>query len=817
MHTLWQDTRYGLRMLANNPGFTAIAVLTLALGIGANTALFSVVDGVLLNALPYEQPERLVALYSRTSEFSHASISYPNFQDWQHDNRSFSALAAFRGDNMNLTGMGDAERLKTEMVSATFFPILGVKPVLGRVFSEDEDKLGGAPVGLISGGLWKRKFGASPEVVGKTITLNANLYTIVGVIPASFHYENSNFWPDAEIYLPIGQWSEKLFRDRRVGMGMDAVGRLKPGVTFQQAQSDMDAVAAHLAELFPDIDKNSGISLVPLKQNVVGDVRPFLLMLLAGVAFVLLIACANVANLLLARATGRMREFAIRTALGASRVRMIRQVLTESVLLALAGGALGLLVASWGTQAAIKLLPDALPRAEEIQLNGHVLLFTFGASVLAGILFGLVPAIRTSGTCIHETLKEGGRGGSGARHRTLGATVAVEMAMALVLLSGAGLMFRSLAKQWNVDPGFDPSNVMEFGLASSQPLGDTPAGIRASFHQLHDAIASVPGVQAVSLLIGSTPMQGDSELPLWIEGESKPTSQSEMKTSLFYVVQPDYLKTMKIPLLRGRFVADSDNENAPFVTVIDEEFAKRYFRGSDPIGKHVNFEIMNTTAEIVGVLGHIKQWGLDENPGSPVLAQCYFSVAQIPDFVLPLLAHNNQAVARTAQAILGQARPIQRAVEGVNSQIVVFGAQPLTQVLADSMATKRFAMVLLGVFAGLATLLSSVGIYGVISYIASQRTHEIGVRMALGAERANVLRMVLGQAGKMALIGVAVGLIAALGLTRLMSSMLFGVSSHDPITFLGVALLLTLVALAACGIPAWRATRIDPMAALRYE
>lgn len=817
MHTLWHDTRYGLRMLAKNPGFTAIAVLTLALGIGANTALFSVVDGVLLNPLPYDQPERLVALYSRTPEFTHSSISYPNFLDWQRDTRSFSALAAFRGDNMNLTGMGDAERLKTEMVSATFFPVLGVKPVLGRVFSEDEDKLGGAPVALISGGLWKRKFGAAPDVVGKTITLNANLYTIVGVIPASFQYHNFNFWTDCELYLPIGQWNEKLFRDRRAGMGMDAVGRLKPGFTYQQAQSDMDAVAAHLAEAFPDINKNRGVTLVPLKQNVVGDVRPFLLMLLAGVGFVLLIACGNVANLLLARATGRMREFAIRTALGASRARMIRQVLTESVLLALAGGALGLIFASWGTQAAIKMLPDALPRAEEIHVNGHVLLFTFGASLLAGILFGLVPAIKTSGTYIQETLKEGGRGGSGARHRTLGAMVAVEMAMALVLLAGAGLMIRSLAKQWNVNPGFDPSNVMEFGLASSQPLGDTPAGIRASFRQLHDAIASVPGVQAVSLSIGSTPMEGDSELPLWIEGESKPPSQSDMKASLFYVVQPDYLKIMRVPLLRGRFLTDSDNENAPFVTVIDEEFAKRYFGGADPVGKHVNFDIINTTAEVVGVLGHIKQWGLDENSGSPVLAQCYLSVAQIPDFILPLLAHNNQAVARTDQAILGQARPIQRAVETVNSQIVVFGTQPFTQVLADSMATKRFAMVLLGVFAAFATLLSSVGIYGVISYIAGQRTHEIGIRMALGAERANVLRMVLGQAGKMALIGVGVGLIAALGLTRLMSSMLFGVSSHDPITFLGMALLLTLLAMAACCIPAWRATRVDPMTALRYE
>jgi len=817
MHTLWQDLRYGLRMLLKKPGFTIIAIATLALGIGANTALFSVVNGVLLSPLPFQQPDQLVALYARTAEFSHSSISYPNFLDWRRDNRSFSALAAFRADNMNLTGIGDAERLRTEMVSATFFPILGVKPVLGRVFGQDEDRLGGAPVVLISGGLWKRKFGAAQDVLGKSITLNAQMYMIVGVIPANFRYHNDNFFTEAEIFVPIGQWTEKLFWDRRASMGMDAVGRLKPGITLEQAKSDMDSVAAHLGEIYPDVDKNSGVTLVPLKQNVVGEIRPFLLVLLAAVGFVLLIACANVANLLLARSTGRTREFAIRTALGASRGRMVRQVLTESVLLALAGGLLGLSIAAWGTQAAIKMLPDALPRANEIHLSGRVLLFTFGASLFAGILFGLIPAIKTSGTYIQETLKEGGRGASGARHRAQAVIVGVEMALALVLLTGAGLMIRSLAKLWDVNPGFDTHNVMEFSLAASQPLGNTPAGIRASFRQIHDAVAGIPGVQAVSLTIGSTPTEGDSELPLWLEGEAKPTSQSEMKASLFYATQPDYLKIMKIPLKRGRFLTESDNELAPFVIVIDEEFARRYFKDRDPIGRHVNFDILNLTGEVVGVVGHVKQWGLDEDSTSPILAQCYFSTAQIPDSVMPLLAHSLQWVARTEQGILGQARPIQHAVEGVNSQIVVFGTRTMADVLAGSLATKRFAMILLGIFAGLATLLSSVGIYGVISYIAGQRTHEIGIRMALGAERANVLRMMLGQAGQMALIGVAVGLVASFGLTRLMSNMLFGVSTHDPLTFLGVALLLSLVAMAACYIPARRATRVDPMVALRYE
>jgi predicted permease len=817
MQTFCQDVQYGLRMLLKNPGFSAIAIVTLALGIGANTALFSVVNGVLLNPLPYQEPERLVALYAKSKEFPRSSISYPNFLDWQRENRSFTALAAFRSDDLNLTGVGEPERLRAEMISATFFPILGVKPVFGRVFSEQEDQLGGTPVIMISEWLWKRKFGGSLDVIEKSISLNAKLYNVVGVIPGSFHYQNNNFFSNAEVFVPIGQWDEKLFRDRRASMGMDGVGRLKPGVSFEQANAEMSAIAAHLTELYPDINKDSGITLVPLKQNVVGDIQPFLLVLLAAVGFVLLIACANVANLLLARSTGRTREFAIRTALGANRGRMIRQVLTESILLALAGGVMGALIAAWGTQAALKLLPDALPRAEEIQLNGRVLLFTFGASLLAGLLFGLIPALKNSGRNIHETLKEGGRGGSGMRHRTQGVIVAVEMALALVLLAGAGLMIRSLANLWNVDPGFDPNHVLNFNIAAAQPLGETPAAARAMFRRLHDAIASVPGVQAVSLTVGASPMAGDSELPLWLEGEPKPVSQSDMKVSLFYVTQPDYLKIMKIPLKRGRFLTESDRETAPPVTVIDEEFARRFFREKDPIGKRVNFDILNSTAEIVGVVGHIKQWGLDETNDSPVQAQCYFPLTQTPDSLMPLLAHGLQGVARTEQGVLNDVSAIHRSVESVNSQIVVYGTQAMTEVIADSLATKRFAMMLLGIFAVLATMLSSVGIYGVISYIAGQRTHEIGIRMALGAGRGHVLRMMLGQSGKMALAGIAIGLVASIALTRLLSSMLFGLSTYDPVTFLGATLLLLLIAMTACIVPAWWATRVDPLVALRYE
>jgi predicted permease len=656
METLLQDIRYGIRMVTKSPGFALIAILTLALGIGANTALFSVVNGVLLNPLPYEQPDRLVAVYSKTNEFSHSSISYPNFLDWAREQHSFSEMAAFRQDDYNLTGMGEPERLKAEMTSANFFSLLGVKPVVGRLFLPEEDQVGAQPVALISGGFWKRKFGSSPDAVGKNLTLNGVGYTVVGVIPADFRYQSGNFH-NSDVYVPIGQWNDSTFRDRRASMGMDAVGRLKPGVTLGQAQANMDAVAQHLAEVYPDADKGTGITLLSLKQDVVGDIRPFLLVLLAAVGFVLLMACVNVANLLLARSTGRSREFAIRSALGASQGRVVRQLLTESLVLAFAGGTLGLLLAAWGTQAGIHLLPEALPRAQSVHIDSRVLFFTLAASVLAGIFFGLAPALKTSRTDIHETLKEGGRGSSGARHRLQGLFVVAEMAMALVLLVGAALMIRSLANLWRVSPGFDPHNATTFSLSYPTTLGATPDAIRASMRQLHDAVAVVPGVEAASLTAGSAPMSGDSELPFWIEGQPKPATESEMKTALFCAVEPDYLRAMGIPLVRGRFLTPADNEHSPFVITIDDQFAKLFFAGQDPIGQHVNFALFDKPAQIIGIVGHVKQWGLDENTQSPVQAQFYFPISQVPDQFMPLLARGTRFVVRTQRSLGSEMGP----------------------------------------------------------------------------------------------------------------------------------------------------------------
>jgi predicted permease len=816
VETFWQDLCYALRMLWKNPGFTAVAIITLALGIGANTALFSVVNGVLLNPLPYFQSDRLVALYSRTFDQPKFSIPYPNFQDWVRENRSFSSMAAYRSEDYNLTGVGDPERVPGEMVSATFFPLLGVNPVIGRTFLPEEDRLGAAPVALIGSGLWNRKFGGARDAVGKSLTLDGAAYTIVGVIPADFHYTANNFDKGKEVYVPIGQWTDPTFRDRRAGMGMDAIGRLKPGVTFEQAKGDMESIGRHLAEEYPEADKGIGATVFPLKQDLVGDIQPLLLTLLAAVGFVLLIACVNVGNLLLARSTARTQEFAIRCALGASRARMVRQLLTESIMLGLAGGSMGLVIASWGLQLALKVLPGAVPRVEEVHLDGHVLLFMLGASLFSGILFGLAPALKNSKGDLQETLKEGGRGASGVRHRAQRVFVVVEMALALVLLAGAGLMIRSLSKLWQVNPGFDPHNVLNFAMTLPSSL-KTPEAIRAHWRSINDTLNATPGVEASALTASAMPMGGDSELPFWVDGQPRPATTGEMKISIFYLVQPDYMRVMKIPLLRGRLLSAEDKAHTHGVMVIDERFAQIHFRGQDPIGKRVNFAILNTTVEIVGVVGHVKQWGLDRDATSALQAQCYFPLEQMPDQFVSLVSRGIGVMVRTNGPSPAYESALRRTISHMNSEQVMYDTRTMEEVISDSLAARRFSMELLGVFAGLALVMSCVGIYGVISYIAGQRTHEIGIRMALGAERGDVLRMVVGEGAKMALVGVAIGLAAAFGLTRLLASMLFGVSAHDPLSFTGVAVLLLLVALAACYLPARRAMKVNPLIALRYE
>jgi predicted permease len=814
MGTLVQDVKYAVRMLAKNPGFALIAILTLALGIGANTALFSVVNGVLLNPLPFANPSRLAGIHWKTPQFDQASITYPNFLDWQRDNKTFDAMAAYREMDFSLTGYGDPQRLHGQQISAEFFPLLGVQPILGRMFRREEDQVGAAPVALLGDGFWKSKFASSPEVIGKNLTLNDTAYIVIGVVPS----RTPMFDPTVmDVYVPIGQWADPTFRDRKIGMGTQGIGRLKPGVTLQQAGADMDSVARNLAATYPDADKGTSITLNPLKKDIVGDIQPTLFVLLGAVSFVLLIACANVANLLLARSAGRAREFAIRAAMGASQFRVIRQLLTESVLLGLTGGVLGLLLAKWGTSAVLAALPAALPRADNIHLDAGVLLFTLGISVLAGAIFGLAPALRTARPDVAGTLKEGGRGGSGARHRTQNVFVVLEMALSLVLLIGAGLMIRTLAALGNVDPGFNPRNALTFSLGLSPAKMSTPEKIRAALRDATASFASVPGVEASSALGGGVPMQGDSELPFWREGQPRPASDGDMNFALWYPVQPQYLQVMGTPLIRGRFISDQDTEKTPMVVVIDQNFAREYFPNEDPVGKRINIGLINGIAEIVGVVGHVKHWGLADQAHQNLQAEFYSPIVQLPDQVLPLAAGGIGVVVRTSGNPETFISAIRQASTKFDSGQVVYDFTAMTKIVSDSIATQRFTMILLGIFSALALVLSSVGIYGVISYLVGQRTHEIGIRMALGAQRRDVVRMVLGEGLRVALVGVAVGIVAALALTHLMTQMIFGVRAVDPLTFAGVAILLTLVALAACYIPARRAMRVDPIVALRYE
>ena len=812
-----EDVRYGARVLRKNIGFTAVAVLTLALGIGANTALFSVVNGVLLNPLPYPQPEQLVTIHESKPNFDSGSISFPNFRDWRKDNSTFSRMAVTRSFSFTLTGLGESEQLPAQFISTDFLPMLGVKPVAGRLFVEGEDDFDRSPIALISAGLWNRKFSSAQDALGKVLTLDGRSYTIVGVVPASFQLRLGFFQP-CDVYVPMGQWSNPFLRKRDAGLGIHGIGRLKRGVTIQQARADMARLTEHLAEAYPDANKGVGATLFAMKDSMVGTVRPVLLTLLSAVGFVLLIACVNVANLMMVRSTGRAREFAVRAALGAGRGRIIRQLLTESLLLALAGGGLGLLLAAWGTQLAQQRLASQLPRAAEIGMDWKVFAFTAAIALFCGIVFGLAPALRVSRPDLRASLKEGGRGLVGGKQRFREVLVVAEMAMALVLLIAAGLMMRSVSALWQVNPGFDSRGLLTFSISLSPTMRDAkPDAIRAALRDIADKLAAAPGVRGASLSWGAVPLASDDEDLFWMEGQPKPQATHDMNWAISYVVQENYLKLMGIALLRGRFFTAQDNERASHVVVVDDVFAKKYFGDQDPIGKRIVLEIKGGVAEIVGIVGHVNQWGLDSDGQQALRAELYFPYMQLPDEAMRLSANGTGAIVRFDGDGQGTAAAIRAGLKAMNGDQVMFSVQTMEEIIADSLAARRLSMIVLVVFAGLAVGLASLGIYGVISYIVGQRTQEIGIRMALGARPGDVLAGVLGQGAKMVSFGVAIGLLSAFGLTRLMAKLLFGISATDPITFAAVAAFLALVALAACWIPARRAMRVDPIVALRYE
>ncbi len=812
---LLEDARYGLRILRKNPGFTAVAILTLALGIGANTALFSVVDGVLLNPLPYPHSEQLVTLHESKPNFATGSISFSNFLDWQKDNQTFSSMAVQRGTSFILTGLGEAEQLDALFVSSEFFRQLAVVPVIGRDFAPGEDRVGAAPTVMITASFWNRKFASRPKALGKSLTLDGRDYTIIGVIPATFDLLGT--FRSRELYVPLGQWNNPLLMNRAAGLGLHGIGRLKPGVGIEQARADMERVTQNLASAYPDVDKGIGAAVIPMRKSMLGQVKPFLLLLFGAVGFVLLIACVNVANLLLARSTGRTHEFAVRSALGAGQGRMLRQLLTESILLAAIGGGLGVLLAAIGTKAALRVLPMTLPRSAEVGMDGRVLIFAAAISLLAGICFGLMPALKTRKANAHLALKEGGRGGSGTRHRVQRALVAAEMALALVLLIGAGLMIRTLTALWNVNPGFDAKNVLTFGFSLPPSMTQaTPDAVRTALHEVHEKFQSAPGVQAVSFSWGALPLSSDDEWLFWIDGQPKPASENDMNWALNYVVEPAYLEVMSIPLKSGRFFTSRDDEQAQRVAVIDDALASKFFGNADPIGKRLHINSTDQLVEIVGVVGHVKQWGLDTDDHESLRAQLYTPFMQLPDKAMAQSASGIGVLARS-QSSAPVFESLRRVSEQMSSQQVVFGAQTMNEIIANSVAARRFSMIVLGIFAGLALLLASIGIYGVVSYVIGQRTQEIGVRIAMGAQRSEVFRLVLAQGATMAALGAAVGLVAALALTRLMGTMLYAISAADPLTYLCVVVLLFLVSMAACWLPARRAAGMNPVDALRHE
>jgi len=812
---LLEDVQYGLRVLCKDPRFLSVAVLTLALGIGANTALFSIVNGVLLNPLPYPHPEELVTLHESKPNFSTGSISFPNFLDWQKDNQTFSSMAVQRGTSFILTGLGEAEQIDAQFVSSDFFRQLGVVPVIGRDFARGEDLVGAAPVAMITAGFWKRKFDSASDVIGKNLTLDGKAYTIVGVVPANFDLLGA--MRSRELYVPVGQWNNPILMNRAAGLGFHGIGRLKPGVTVAQARGDMERVTRNLAQTYPDSDKGIGAALIPLRERVLGQVQPFLLLLFGAVGFVLLIAGVNVANLLLARSTGRAREFAIRMALGAGRGRILRQLLTESLLLAVIGGGLGVLLAAFGTKAALRVLPETLPRSAEVGIDARVLVFAAGISLLAGIGFGLLPALKISKSGAQAALKEGGRGGSGTRHRVQRALVAAEMALALVLLIGAGLMIRTLGALWNVNPGFEPKNVLTFGFALPSAMSGANAdSVRAALREVHEKFAAAPGIQAVSFSWGALPLSSDDEWLFWIDGQPKPASENDMNWALNYVVEPDYLRIMGIPLKSGRFFTGQDDERARKVAVIDEALASKFFPGIDPVGKRLHLNSTDQLVEIIGVVGHVKQWSLDADQKESLQAQLYTPFMQLPDKAMAQSSSGIGVLVRSQNSV-AVFDSVRRASAEMSSQQVVFGAQSMKEIIANSLSERRFSMILLGIFAGVALVLASVGIYGVISYVVGQRTQEIGVRIAMGAQRSEVLRLVLRQGVTMAALGAGIGLAAALPLTRLMQTLLFAISAADPLTYFCVVALLLGVSIAACWMPAYRAARMNPVDALRYE
>jgi putative ABC transport system permease protein len=808
MGTLLNDLRYAARMMGKNPGFTLIAVITLALGIGANTAIFTVVNAVLLRPLGFHDPSRLV-IVAEKSPYPTITTSYENYVDWRAQSQSFESMEGTRGATIALTGAGDPERLNSRYATAGLFPLLGVDAVVGRTFRAEEDAAGGAPVVLLSYGLWQRRFGGAADAVGKSITLDSRPYTIVGVLPKGFE-----LLQPADVFLPFTPWAKTLPDDRNWHPGIYAVARLKPGVTREQARTEMVGITKRLENQYPEYNTGISADVVGLQDRLVQNVRPALLLLLGAVSFVLLIACVNVANLLLARAASRGREIAIRTSMGASRWRIVRGLLTESVLIAVTGGALGLLVASAALGPLLHMAEGSVPQIVSVGLDRSVLLFTLVVSVLTGLVFGIVPALRTGKIDLRETLNEGSRGSTTGRghHRILGALVATEIAVALLLLIGSGLLLRSFSRLQEVSPGFQPDHLLVADLPLSQNAYAKPELRYEFFDRLVERAKTLPGVKSAGAASFLPVSGGGSLIQFNIEGRP-PKTPHDYVAAGYRTVTPQYMETMGVPLLQGRNIAAGDVEKAPAVVVINASMARTYFPGENPLGKRMQIGATPDKdvpyMEIVGVVGDVLQ-GLDTD----AKAEMYLPYRQA-DTVLPVFQLS--VVLRTSGDPRLQAAALRSAVREIDPNQPVVKIRTMEENMATSVTEPRFRTWLIGIFAALALVLAAVGIYGVMSYSVNQRTNEMGIRVTLGAQPNDVFRIVVGEGLRLALIGVGVGLIGALAATRVLRTFLYGVSAIDPVTFAITAALLILVAVAACYFPARRATRVDPMVALRYE
>jgi predicted permease len=805
---LLQDFRFALRSLRQRPGFAAVTLCTLALGIGATTVMFTLINGVLLKPLSYPAPERLLWLHEQTAEYGgQQGFSYLDFLDCRRESRSLATAASNYGGG-TVSAPGVAEYVPGRQISAELFTVLGISLAQGRTFRPDEDQPGAAPVVIISYGLWQNRYAGSPAVIGKPLVFDGKSYTVVGVAPANFDWEGP-----ADVFTPLGQVTEPRMQNREAHF-MGVVARLRPGVALAEAQAELAIIGHRLAEQYPKSNAGREFVADPLRQDLVRDVRSMLWLLLGAVSLVLLIACANVASLLLARAVSRERELAMRVALGAGRGRLIRQCLTESAVLGLLGGALGVLLAAVGMHPFVVFWPGSLPRAEEVRLDWHVLLFALAASLASGLLFGLAPALRAPVRDLEQTLRGGARSITGGSRRLHSIFVMSEIALAVVLLVASGILGRAMLRLSSLDPGIDVRNVVVARVALSPEALKNPAQIRTAWQDILDRSRSVPTVQSAALSDVIPMRVGHNALSYWTTPNPPPSNQ--MPVALASSVTPDYLPVMGIPLRQGRFFNDHDRMGSEPVVVIDEVLARRAFAGADPVGRRLWISGLGA-ARVVGVVGHVRHWGLADDDQSRVRDQIYYPLAQVPDAFVRLFSTFLSLAVRTNIAPLNAVEPLRRQVRGATGDQTLYEVRTMQQLAGGSLARQRFLTMLFGIFAGLALLLACIGIYGVLAYVTSQRVPEIGLRMALGASALQVMRLVFRQSIQMIVAGVGVGLASAFAAARLLERLVAGVRSAEPLTFAIMISVLVIAALFASFLPARRASRVDPISALRQE